>query len=775
MKIAPKNSNHWNSSRRKFPIIGIFIAAVSSFIAIASAQQAAPHIGYVFPAGGQRGSTFDIVVGGQFLNGVTNVLVSGGGVSSVVTKHLKILSFQQLNGIRNNIEKLEALEEIVKTNSARKVEAEKLRDQLTATLKGAGIEEVSLRAVREYTRKNSDVKKQLNPAISETVELRVTVDANAEPGDREIRLDVQGGLSNPMVFRIGTLPEFKENEPRASTTESGTLVTLPAVLNGQILPGDIDRFRFEAKKGARLVVAASARELIPYLADAVPGWFQATLALYDASGKEVAYDDDFRFNPDPVLFYQIPADGSYTVEIKDSIFRGREDFVYRITIGELPFITSIYPIGGPAGVDSKIELRGWNLPENKMTIINQRKEPGIYPVTVRAGDWISNPMPFAVDDLPECNESDRSETKIDLPVIVNGRIDRAGKPDIFTFKGKAGDAVVAEVFARRLNSPLDSKIKLTDAHEKQIAFNDDCEDKGSGLETHHADSYLCATLPADGTYHLQIDDTQGRAGPEYVYRLRVSPPRPDFALRVVPASVSVRPGGSASLTVYALRRDGFTNAISLALKDAPAGFKFLSGGTISGTQEMMKATVTVPFSRSAEPVKLNVEGRANIAGREVVHAAVPAEDMMQAFAYRHLVPAEELLVASARGGGGGGGLSAAKLQQLADMIKVISPLPVKIPAGGTVIVKLNAPGYQIAEKADLQLNDPPDGVTLKTFSAKEGGGEILLVCDANKAKTGAKGNLTIAAYAKKAPSSDSKKSRYKAFTLPAIPFEIVPK
>ena len=53
--------------------------------------------------------------------------------------------------------------------------------------------------------------------------------------------------------------------------------------------------------------------------------------------------------PIPVLYYEIPADGEYVVEIKDAIYRGREDFVYRITIGELPFVTSIFPLGGPAG------------------------------------------------------------------------------------------------------------------------------------------------------------------------------------------------------------------------------------------------------------------------------------------------------------------------------------------------------------------------------------------------------------------------------------------
>ena len=92
-----------------------------------------------------------------------------------------------------------------------------------------------------------------------------------------------------------------------------------------------------------------ARDLIPYLPDAVPGWFQAALALYDAKGRELEHADHYLFHPDPVLHYEIPKDGEYVVEIRDSIYRGREDFVYRITLGELPYVTSIFPLGGPAG------------------------------------------------------------------------------------------------------------------------------------------------------------------------------------------------------------------------------------------------------------------------------------------------------------------------------------------------------------------------------------------------------------------------------------------
>lgn len=258
-------------------------------------------------------------------------------------------------------------------------------------------------------------------------------------------------------------------------------------------------------------------------------------------------------------------------------------------------------------------------------------------------------MLFAVDTLPEhlereLNDTNESADQVALPVIVNGRIDPQGDWDVFRIEGQAGDEIVAEVLARRLDSPLDSVLRLTDSIGRQRAFNDDHEDKGSGLNTHHADSYLRATLPANGTYYIHLGDIQRKGGPEYAYRLRISPPNPDFELRIVPSIINVRAGASVPLTVYALRRDGFSNEIALVLKDAPAGFR-LNGGRVPANQDQVRLTLTAPPTPLKESLNLCLEGRAMIQGQEVVHPAVPAEDMMQAFAYRHLVSVKDLKVA----------------------------------------------------------------------------------------------------------------------------------
>jgi len=669
------------------------VAPAAPATAAAARTSRSPDIGYVYPAGGRQGATFEVAIAGRYLDGVSGVVVSGGGIQATVIEHVKPLNGKEMTLLRD---RLKEIQELMKPTNGATADANS----------GGEIDRAALRKeMGEIKQKLANPKNRNrdNPQLAEDVRLRVVLAPDAEPGERELRLETASGLSNPRVFHVGQLPEYVEKEPNPAPV-SGTGVAgmagatsakhiraepIPAleigaglVINGQIMPGDVDCFRFQARKGRQLVAAAGARQLIPYLADGVPGWFQATLTLYDPNGNELAYDDDYRFHPDPVLYCEIPHDGEYVLEIKDAIYRGREDFVYRIVLGELPFVTSIFPLGGRVGDQTTVKLTGWNLPANELTLDGKDKEPGVIPVSVRKGELarpstgglVSNSVPFALDTLPEYLEKEPNNPapilaagaagapvgvapgraleigaglgaqQVTLPIIVNGRIEQPGDVDVFRFEGRAGDEIVAEVHARRLDSPLDSVLKLTDSASLQLAFNDDHEDKGAGLTTHHADSLLRIALPADGTYYLHISDAQHKGGEAYGYRLRISPPMPDFELRVVPSTINARAGASVPITVYALRKDGFSGEIALSLKDAPSGFA-LSGGRVPADKDEAKLSLKAPPTSIKEPISLCLEGRAEIQGRQIVRPAVPADDMMQAFFYRHLVPAKDLKVA----------------------------------------------------------------------------------------------------------------------------------
>lgn len=630
--------------------VGWFFLILVLSACTAHAQPKPPHIGYIYPAGGKVGATLEIKVGGQFLEGVTNAFTTGDDVIAEVTDFHRPMPQGQFNKLRDRMQELRD-----KRQAAR-------RDESTNAWTAA--DQLELDDIRDQMLRNPP-NRNASPAIADVATVRVTIPTNTSPGECELRLSTRNGLSNPMKFCIGALPEFTAPAAQADNPEADRLrrqfnlppvaapatniarVTLPTMINGQIMPGEVDRYRFNARRGQQLVIAVSARDLIPYLADAVPGWFQATVALYDAKGKELAYEDDFRFRPDPVLHFAIPRDGEYTVEVKDSIYRGREDFVYRIALGELPFVTSIFPLGGQIGKTTRVELTGWNLTVTQA--ITSPTTAGISTLALPGtNSWFTR-VPFGVDALSEAlesedNNSSRAAQPVTLPVIVNGRIGTPGDTDVFQIEARAGDVIVAEVTARRLNSPLDSVLKICDATGAQLALNDDCEDRACGLNTHHADSQLLVRLPHDGKYFIHLADTQRHGGPEYGYRLRLSAPQPDFELRAVPASLSVRPGERTSVRIVALRKDGFTNDITIALKNAPAGFKPSGGLIVAGTNETT-LMLTAPLTRERAVFPVILEGRAQSDAGEIVRPVVPAEDLMQAFFYRHLVPAQELQVA----------------------------------------------------------------------------------------------------------------------------------
>ena len=229
-------------------------------------------------------------------------------------------------------------------------------EALAELLKESGATDDEIQGFVTLLKRRNDPKRQLNSQLDETVTITMQTATDAQPGQREIRLLTAAGASNPLSFCIGTLPEQCANGQAGKTLDTATRVKLPAVLDGQILPGGVDHYTFDARRGARIVVAAQARALMPYIADAVPGWFQPVIAIYDPKGNEVAYADHFQFKPDPALSFEVPQDGVYLLEIRDALYRGREDFVYRATIGEVPYVTGIFPLGGRSGIPATVGL-----------------------------------------------------------------------------------------------------------------------------------------------------------------------------------------------------------------------------------------------------------------------------------------------------------------------------------------------------------------------------------------------------------------------------------
>ena len=110
---------------------------------------------------------------------------------------------------------------------------------------------------------------------------------------------------------------------------------------------------------------------------------------------------------------------------------------------------------------------------------------------------------------------------------------------------------------------------------------------------------------------------------------------------MIPSKIVIRSKSSASVTVYAIRKDGFNGPIKLSFKDLTEGFES-GGATLPAGKEVVGLALKTSLEEMEKPVNLTVIGSATVGDREIVHEAVPAEDRMQAFLWRHLLPAETL-------------------------------------------------------------------------------------------------------------------------------------
>jgi len=202
---------------------------------------------------------------------------------------------------------------------------------------------------------------------------------------------------------------------------------------------------------------------------------------------------------------------------------------------------------------------------------------------------------------------------------------------------------------------------------------------------------------------------------------------------LTPAGAGLRVGRPATRTAHVVRREGFTGEISVALAGAPEGLN-LSGGKIP--PDKTTANLTLSLARPVNPTvfPLRFEASAQIGGRVVTHPVAPAEDMMQAFAYRHLVPQQEFVVAQL-----GAKPVPAVWRPLAPGLQVSGETPVAVPLGGTALVALRGP---VAGRR-FELAAAPRGVRFKGTVPVEGGVGLLVKADGNMATVGSSGHLVV--------------------------------
>ncbi len=451
--------------------------------------------------------------------------------------------------------------------------------------------------------------------------LSFEIAADAPLGNHQIRLITPNGVSNPQNFMVGDLPEMKEQEPN-STTDEANMLELPVTVNGTVASiEDVDIFHFNLRKGARLISDIFAQRIGSPL--------DSYMVLYDPNGVEVAKSLDGN-GLDSFIDYTTQQEGKYTLHIRDVRYQGGGNYLYRLNIGELPYLQSVFPLGGKRGAANTVNVSGANLGSvNAVQLdISPDASLGIQELRVSNPNGLeTNPYPFAIGEFNETNETEPNdalaqENKIGTPITVNGRIEKAGDVDRYSIKVEKGTSLVFDVKAREFRSHLDPVLTIYSQkkgeaegslEEQVLSVNDDA----SGT-----DARIAFTFPEAGDYGISVRDLNGSGGSNFPYRLTIRSLKQGFRLSVNADNPRISRGGTLMLTASVARIDGFNGALRFYSPDLPKGFVFSPTILFPGQNQAL-LTITAPVDAELGLHPFSIVGVSAVGGQRIEETATP--------------------------------------------------------------------------------------------------------------------------------------------------------
>ncbi len=215
-----------------------------------------------------------------------------------------------------------------------------------------------------------------------------------------------------------------------------------------------------------------------------------------------------------------------------------------------PVLQTVFPPGGQAGTAVTVSVQGASLEgltalrfadsNNSATKLTAAKTgdnqflitipadapPGLYDLRLVGSRGVSVPRPFFVSRLSEQievepNNDPTTATSVSLDSVLNGKIETPGDVDVFRFPASAGQRVVIECWAERIDSQLHGVLELYNAGGKKLSSN-----RG---ET-GVDPLIDVFIPADGEYVVKLFDLTFAGSVNHFYRLDIdTKPRVEFA------------------------------------------------------------------------------------------------------------------------------------------------------------------------------------------------------------------------------------------------------
>jgi hypothetical protein len=521
-----------------------------------------PSAAYIFPPGGQRGTKVSFVVGGHYFHGEAGFTMYGPGVQA----------------------------------------SQRIQEVPTRWFEGPLIPQPASQAAENYPRDHAG---------------QVEIAADAPLGPRWWRVWTSQGVTPALMFIVGELPEFVEEEIDGDPLP--VPVTLPLTINGRIFPReDVDLWAFSARRGQ--VVRCEV------LAGRIGSGLDSHLEIIGPDNRRLLENGDC-LGADSCLAFVAPVDGTYQARLYDSAFGGLQHYVYRLTITTGPCVESVYPLGGRRGSTLELHLLGKGLPGTPLAVPLPADGESPWEHPLRFDGHSTNPFTLELSDLPEAVEAEPNDTpqsnQAPVPGVVNGRIDRPGDVDCWSFPATGGQALDLEIRAARLGSPLDSVLTVLDTQGNELARSDDTPEQ--------TDSQLRFTAPTAGTFVACVRERFGsRGGPQFGYRLQITPPPnlpPGFRLRLAADAVTIVREKEAKVRIDAERLGGFSGPIRVDFPNLPPGVT-ASGNEIAAGQNSVQVTLKADKTARIGVAEVPVVGRGEVvstaggASQELTHRAV---------------------------------------------------------------------------------------------------------------------------------------------------------
>lgn len=558
---------------------------------LASVAAADPYVGYVYPPAVRVGTTNALVVCGQAIGDVKGIHAGDGvkclGIEVVPgftppTGDQRKYLVKWLDAIADGRRERPPLPDVPHVD-------EWHSNRWWSVLGDLGPLELSLVEHWLYTPRNP---LQMSPSLRQKAIVRVAVDADAAPGVREFRVYGANGMSAPKPLVVTAARCEREplyEPPHRRRTKAPVVGELPCFACGQVEPGQTDVFRVELKAGRPVTFRLFGREFEPYIGDAVPGFFNPEMRLLAPDGREVAIARDYHYHPDPVLVHMPEEGGTYSLEIRDTLYRGREDFVYAVEVSA--------GLNAPAAADL----------------------------------FLSPPPDWSVPDSAKVAE-------------FAGTVYPAGAAMSHRFSAAEPGEYVFDLLARRAGSPLDGRVSVyaADGTNALARFSDSTNavHRGAVIQG-ECDPVGRLRIDAPGEFRVEVEDEERMGGTDYSYVLRISRPAPRFEVWANRSSFAPRKGAWRSFKVYAIRHDGFEGEIRL---EADPCVRL--GRRLIPASSNVVTTSLVAQSPAGEPQTFGMTAWAKVGGKKVTVPVVPADEYNQAFAWDHLLPARSFVFKS---------------------------------------------------------------------------------------------------------------------------------